>query len=104
MGLSPSKGDRCCRTDHWRFPDILCTHLDNPFVDVAHMTKGTNDNDTWTRISLAALRVLTQIEETEDHPAGVEQAADGDSGRSENDRESAENAVVEIILNKKRSA
>jgi hypothetical protein len=66
------------------------------------MTKGTNDNDTWTRISLAALRVLTQIEQIEDQAAGVQQAADRDSGRGKDDGESAKDAV--IILNKKRSA
>jgi hypothetical protein len=66
---------------------------------IALVMRNTNDNDTWTRISLAALRVLTQIE---DQAAGVQQAADRDSGRGKDDGESAKDAV--IILNKKRSA
>jgi hypothetical protein len=69
---------------------------------IALVMRNTNDNDTWTRISLAALRVLTQIEQIEDQAAGVQQAADRDSGRGKDDGESAKDAV--IILNKKRSA
>jgi hypothetical protein len=62
----------------------------------------TNDNDTWTRISLAALRVLTKIKQVEDFEAGEQQQADRGTDADNNDAHRAERA--DVISNKKRSA
>jgi hypothetical protein len=67
------------------------------------MTKGTNDNDTWTRISLAALRVLTQIEEVKEKMTREHQETAREKDDANQDAQhDARDAV--LIEDKKRSA
>jgi hypothetical protein len=68
------------------------------------MSNATNDNDTWTRISLAALRVLTQIKETEDQRPEIETGADRGAKESGEDGEDAGNAGLPLVLNRKPRA
>ncbi|MCK1367655.1 hypothetical protein [Bradyrhizobium sp. 62] len=55
---------------------------------------GTNDNDTWTRIGLAAARVLTQIEQEKEFVTGVQQGAHRHDEAGEDDSKSASKARV----------
>jgi hypothetical protein len=65
--------------------------------------EGTNDNDTWTRISLAALRVLTQIEEVKEKMTREHQETAHEKDDANQDAQhDARDAV--LIEDKKRSA
>ena len=67
------------------------------------MSNATNDNDTWTRISLAALRVLTQIDEFKDEmPREDQQATQEKDDANQDAQHDARDAV--LIEDKKWSA
>jgi hypothetical protein len=69
---------------------------------MAKALEAHNDNDPWTRISLAALRVLTQINQSEEKITREDQETDREKNEAnQNAQREAREAV--LIENKRAS-